>query len=472
MISFQDAQRSDAKAVAWLIGAFLLTLPLINPYVRGDGNGYYAYVRSAVIDQDLQFENEFRHGDPAFLGFVFDDRMQVRPELATSTHHVRNQWAVGPSLLWAPFFLIAHGMVESLNHLGWNIPADGYSLPYLWSCALGTALYAFIGLLLSYWAAQQFTTGPSALLATVGIWFASSLPVYMYFLPFHVHALAAFTVSLFLWYWLRTRPQRTLKQWGLWGLMGGLVAEVYYLNMIFLLIPLFDMGKSGARAGEAKNILAFSAAVLLALMPHFAVKWIIHGSPFDTGYRDQFFLDSPRLWQVAFSSEHGMFLWTPVLLLAVAGLLFLWRQYRMVAAPLLTVFVVFYYAVASYQNWHGISAFGNRFFVSFTPVFVLGLAICLQEAGRALSGFRARLVPALLLAGLVLWNVGFMFQWGTNLVPNRGPVALAEVARNQVTVVPKRIGGFLVRYLASRQQVDREIELEDLNDWKQYRQER
>ena len=479
-----------------LIGVFLLTVPLVNPYVRGDGNGYYAYIRSLVIDGDLQFENEYRRGDPAFIGMAFDADGQLRPEMVMPTHYVRNQWAVGPSLLWTPFFLLAHGLVRILNEMALNIPADGYAQPYRWLCALGTALFAFIGLLLACRLAEQFTSPLFAVMATVGIWFATPLPVYMYFLPFHVHALAAFTVSLFVWYWLRTRPQRTLKQWGLWGLVGGLVVEVYHINAIFLLIPLSEWLWSGNESGvlrvkEARmrrrvvtKGLVFAVAGLAALIPHFLVKWVIEGSPFSTGYGDRFFWDSPRLWQVGFAAEHGMFLWTPVLLLAVVGMVLLWRRDRWAAGILLVTFSAFYYAIASYENWHGQSAFGSRFFVSFTPVFVLGLAVFLEQSGLFLSRFlwgsttAARqfwnsslrwLRPLLLLTILVVWNVGFIFQWGANLVPNRGPVDFAQVARHQVTVVPQRMADFLTRYLRDREQVVREVEREDLIESKDYR---
>ncbi len=64
-----------------LLGLFILSLPLVNPYLRGDGNGYYAYLRSAVIDRDFDFENEFRRGDPLFQTLYFDERGDVRPLL-------------------------------------------------------------------------------------------------------------------------------------------------------------------------------------------------------------------------------------------------------------------------------------------------------------------------------------------------------------------------------------------------------
>ncbi len=481
----------------FLVLAFILTVPFVNPYIRGDGNGYYAYVRSLVIDRDLHFENEYRHGDPAFLMMAFDAEGHVRPNLTMPYNYVRNQWAVGSSLLWTPFFLAAHGLVLILNGLGLNIPADGYSLPYRWLCALGTALYAFIGLFLAYHVAKRLTSPLTAMVATMGIWFASSLPVYMYFLPFHVHALAAFSVSLFLWYWLRTQPMRTLKQWGLWGLLGGFMVGVYYLNAVLLLIPLLesvwsrqtgvlDSTTSGRRVNVLIEGAVFFVALMVALVPNFVTKWIVHGSPRSSGYEDRFFWDSPRLWQVAFASEHGMFLWTPVLLFSVVGLVLLWRRDRSLASILMVTFVTFYYTVASYQNWHGQSAFGSRFFVSFTPVFVLGLAIFFEESQTFLSRVLRqaegkvsgllpaayRLLPSGFLAVLSLWNIGFIFQWGTNLVPNRGPVDFAVVARNQVTLVPQRGPDLILRYLTGRGQVVRELEQEDLIESKDYQPQR
>lgn len=52
---------------------------------------------------------------------------------------------------------------------------------------------------------------------------------------------------------------------------------------------------------------------------------------------------------------------------------------------------------------------------------------------------RRRGLPAILVALLALWNAGFVFQWGLNIVPSRGPVDFRAGARNQVTVVPARL---------------------------------
>src|SRR5579862_7945013 len=80
---------------------FLLTLPLANPWVRGDGVGYYAYLRSALIDHDLRFENDFLAGNESFLMSRMDAQGHLLPELYTRTGYVGNHFSVGPAILWA-----------------------------------------------------------------------------------------------------------------------------------------------------------------------------------------------------------------------------------------------------------------------------------------------------------------------------------------------------------------------------------
>lgn len=475
-----------------LVVLFLVTLPFINPYLRGDGVGYYAYVRSLVIDGDVQFENEYRRGDAAWLEAKFEAGELV-PEMWTATGHAVNFWAVGPSLLWSPFFLAGHAVALVLHRFAGSPEPDGFSWPYLWFCAAGTALLSFVGLLLAYRTARRFVSAGAALLGTAGVWFASSLPVYMYLLPFQAHALAGFTVSLFLWYWLRRGAPWGAQQWLLWGAAAGLMVGTYLVNGVLLLVALAEWVHGALRQGSGRLLghaalgMTFAAGLLVAMMPQFLIKWRLYGWPFESGYGlahgQLFFWGSPRLWQLGFSAEHGMFLWTPVLLASLLGLPLLWRRERWVGGVVLAAFAGFYYVIASYHTWHGLSAFGSRFFVSCTPVFVLGLATTVEHVRPALARAlgaatlgrsAARLAPApttlvaALLLLLVSWNLGFVFQWSSNLIPNRGPVDLGLVARNQFQAVPRQAGSFLVRYLTKRGELIGEVERGDLRELPEY----
>ena len=74
-----------------------------------------------MIDRDLDFENEFLRGDPTFLNAVSEDG-ELRPDMYTENGHVRNQWGVGPAVVWAPFVLVAHGVVLVGRAVGLDWP--------------------------------------------------------------------------------------------------------------------------------------------------------------------------------------------------------------------------------------------------------------------------------------------------------------------------------------------------------------
>jgi len=124
--------------------------------------------------------------------------------------------------------------------------------------------------------------------------------------------------------------------------------------------------------------------------------------------------------------------------------------------------------MASYPDWPGISSYGNRFFVSLTVFFVLGLASFLERLASLFRGRRAAM--ASLTAGVclfIVWNLGLIFQWGAHLIPARGPVSWHQVAYNQVEVVPRQALSQLDVYLFRRKKLLHQIEQRDLEELRQ-----
>ncbi len=303
---------------------FVATLPLLNPLVHGDGVGYYAYVRAPIIQHNFEFKADWYHANLGFIRGRVNPADQLTPDQFTSTGHVNNLFSVGPAILWSPFFLLAHATVLIADQFGSNISADGFSLPYRALVAFGSAFYGFCGLLLSYLLARKYVKASWALLATLGIWVGSSLPVYMYFNPFWSHAHSAFAVALFLWYWDRTSPGRTFGQWVLLGLISGLMLNVYFPNGVFLLIPLVESIQNyigDLRSKEGAAILRRFGANLIFLLtlgililPTLLTREIIFGGLFRFGAYTAYKWDwlAPYRFSVLFSSEHGLVSWTPL----------------------------------------------------------------------------------------------------------------------------------------------------------------
>ena len=143
------------------------------------------------------------------------------------------------------------------------------------------------------------------------------------------------------------------------------------------------------------------------------------------------------------------------------------RRYdRVLALYSMCAFAVYVYLIGCYQDWHGLSSFGNRFFVSLTVLFVLGLAALFNCVAHVWNEQRARVVAPIVTFILILWNLGLMFQWGIHLIPARGPISWRDAAYNQVAVVPIRATRTLANYLTQRRQLMRHIEEEDVKHLK------
>jgi len=462
-----------------LLIIFLATLPFVNPLVRGDGVGYYAYARSLLVQHNLQFESDWINSPWPYVHRTVnaDGRIDNR---YTETGHLPNHFSVGPALLWAPFLAPVHIGLKALGMAGLNVRTDGFSMPYLLTCAMATALFGFLGLCFSFALARLCVEDIWAFLATLGMWFASSLPVYMYFNPFYSHAHSLLAVAVFLWCWQRTRPERTLAQWVILGLLSGLMLNIYYINIAVLLFPLLESLKKYWAALRAPTRdwvalrrlfllnLIFSGTTLIAFLPTLITRQIIYGNPLEFGYARSSWAH-PAIWQPLLSSNHGLISWTPIVLAALAGLFLLRRYDRDLANYSLAAFAAMYYIVACHAEWHGISSFGNRFFISLTPMFIVGLAVFLREFSRWFKQARTAIAAsASAITLLILWNLAFIFQWGTGLVPHVGPISWRQMAYNQVMVVPVKLGGDLKNYFTHRKGMMKRIEVDDLHRLRGY----
>ena len=440
--------------------------------------GYYAYARAPLIQHSLHFEEDWRHANQNFSQARIRPDGQLLPDEYTETGYVSNLFTIGPALLWFPFLLLAHCLVLCLNLVGMHIPADGFSFPYVFAMAFGTAFYGFLGLLFSFSLARKYFQETWALLATLAVWWASSLPVYMYFNPAWSHAHSAFATALFLWYWDRTRANRSTVQWLVLGLIAGLMVDIYFPNSIFLLLPLVESlldyykrvkTQPSQLPGLFFQNLLFSITILLAFLPTIITRQIIFGGYFRFGSYSHLSWDwsAPHWREVLFSSDHGLFSWTPLLIFAALGLFFVPRISKAIALYLGLAVLAFYYLISSYPYWDGLSSFGNRFLISLTPIYVFGLAALLQYVASKFSSPRVALfVTSFALAGFIFWNLGMIYQWGAHLIPARGPISFREAAYNQFVVVPQKLSGHLRSYIFHRNQLMEQMNKRTANNSK------
>jgi hypothetical protein len=463
-----DARGSGSPLRAWTAGprllwlVFLLTLPLVTPTIRGaDEIQYFSLLRSLVFDQDLDFENEYNYfytRDPqglVGLKATFIDRR----EEATGRHISFGY--LGPALMWSPFYVAAHGCVLVARAAGIPIAADGFAWPYAAAVCYGSALYAFLGLLLTHNALRRFGqfAEPYATWSVLGIWLGTPLLYYMSLAAGFAHAPGVFAVSLLLWLWLRARERGddSLRTWGWIGAAGGLAGLIRPSGALFLAAPAVDLASRTLR--NRRWMWGFGRAVVMGvcagalIFPQLVLNRALTGGLGPTRLvTRKLSFTSPHFLQVLFDPGHGLFFWTPLALVAAVGLAALAFRRRDRVAPLLALaFLLQVWVNGSVESWSQAGAFGARRFLEMTPVFVWGLAAVMTWAVPRMQ----RLATASILVVFVWWNVSLMVQFGLNLM-DRQRLEWPRVAVNQITEVPPRLARTAWLFFTDREGLVRE----------------
>jgi hypothetical protein len=299
--------------------------------------------------------------------------------------------------------------------------------------------------------------------AAVFVWIGTPLLFYMYVAPPYAHACSAFAVALFVFVWLRARRAWSVGGAVALGLSGALMAMVREQDVFFAFGPAVDLGITAAVALRASgdgglrpsHYLKAAAAGCLAfaagLLPQLLAYQALNGYPGPSrlvGRKMSW--DAPHALQVLGSPEHGFLFWTPLALLAIAGLLMLaWRgrgDLRRIGGCLLLMLALQVYVSGSVESWTVAGAFGQRRFVAVTVLLTIGLAILLRTVPRGIP----RGVAGSAITLCIWWNLGLTAAFGTGLM-NRQRLQLSDNAYDVFVTVPRKAPELAVRYLTQRE---------------------
>jgi hypothetical protein len=351
---------------------------------------------------------------------------------------------MGCAMLWAPFYAVGDGVARVTG-----APADGFSQPYVAAVAYGSAVYGFAALVIAILSAGRL--GLDGFVPAIAIWLGTPLLFYMYVAPLFAHAGSAFAVALFMYVWLRVRERWTLR--GTIGLAAAaaLMAMVREQDAFFAAGVVLDFGLWAADRGlvrtlreKAAAIVAGAAVFAVVYAPQAAAYLALNGhvGPHSSVGRKMNWA-SPHALQVLFSPEHGFFFWTPLALIAIAGLVVLLRRTRLGLSLLLMVLLQVYVS-GSVESWTVAGGFGQRRFVALTAALVIGYA-----ALRAAAARRRWILTAVTLLA-VYWNLALSAEFGTGLM-DRQKLEPARNAYHAFVTLPRQAPSLIYRYLVDRE---------------------
>ena len=358
-------------------------------YIRPDSIATFAYVRSAVFDGDFAFFNEW-----ASSGLIRDGLTlfsEVRPAGALANH-----WWIGTSILSTPSYLVTRAI---------GGPSDGFGGLYAVVLAWTNVGFAIAALCIAWIFVRRDVTPAIASIALIVTMLGTPLFWQTFRWPLGTHVAGALAIGLVLVALFGDERSSGFAT----GLAVGLAIAVRIQH--FVVIPAVVVVAIRQRRGLRWWIEAVAGGAI-PIACQAAAWWSIYGSPFGpltrggnlTGTTWMPF-HSIALWTILGSSYHGLFTWTPVVILAILGWILSLGSFddrrQNVAVACLLMFAGEWIANGTFDRyfWGGMS-FGARRFTDLAVPFAIGIAWCA-------SALSARIV-AIVAAIASLWTVGLM----------------------------------------------------------------
>ena len=368
-----------------------------------DVSGYYWYLPSIFIYKDLKHQ-AFK--DSVFNKYQPSVGFQQGYQLPDSNYVLK--YSAGMAVMYLPFFTAAHLVAGPFGY-----PCDGFSTPYQLAIQFGSFLIAIIGiwylrkLLLKYY--EDKVVAIVLLILVVGTNYLNCAVIDGAMSHNWLFTLYVFLLLNTIHFYETFRLKYAVRI----GFIIGLATLARPTEALACLIPLLWGINSIAPSAIGQRIkllmqhfrlfvvaMACAAAVVsiqFIYWKYASGHWVVYS------YQDQhLFFRSPNFMNYTFSYRSGWLLYSPMLLLAFAGLVPLLINGKNKIA-ITTFFLLNYYIICAWSIWW----FGGRAMVQSYPVLMFPLASLVSTAlNRKALG--VLLTPVVLLCAYV--NIWFTHQ--------------------------------------------------------------
>lgn len=430
--------QEKALAAFLLITAFLMLCSIVwvyhikvlnAPKVYSDGFGYFAYL-PALIYRDFSFS------------FIEAGKWDHTLKLIEASGALVNKYPVGVAILESPFFFAAHVISLLKDALTGSVTATGYSNLYQYMVLVGGVCYWVFGTVLLYLLLARYLgfSRKVSLLSCIIITYGTNLFHYASYDACFSHVYSYFLFSAFLYYlcWYEERDaegRNRIWQTCIFGFLAGLIFMCRNTNILFVLTYVFY---------GVTNWKTLKARVVKILKPARAVPIVLTGCVtifpqllywhtatghwflYSYGSNESFYWLSPQLGNFLFSVRKGLFFWSPVLLLALLGMIIAYKKRDKLYTGLMIFFIVIIYVSSTWWMWFYGGSFGQRVVVDFMCLFAVFIAVILHrlEEWKGQGGGCGYKLAAGAVYGYctvcIVWNLICMTAYWYRVLPPDG----------------------------------------------------
>ncbi len=420
-------QRTSYPSIAlWFILAVMLanmvayhnwtrSKPNERGVIKWDVISYYAYLPATFIYGDVKLgflDDKSFNNDSKFWPYRLDNG------------NLLIQTSMGLSILYSPFFFAAHALAPLFKQA-----PDGYSSIYQLFLALSSLFYVMMGLLILKRLLLRYFTHAGTAITLLLVGLGTNLFFYtVHFGPMS-HGYNFALITLFLALIIRWYEKPVMKTTILLGLVYGLIVLVRPSNIIAGTLLLLWGVTGWASFRERMGFLVKNYLHLVVMLLFFILPWIpqflywkaVTGSFVFNSYGpsgSSFYLGSPHIFDVLFSYRKGWYLYTPVMLVATAGLFVLKGEARKGRFGITLYLILQIYLLASWWSWWNGGSFGHRSFIDIYGIMAIPLAAMMDTALRQRR--KVAVAAMALMAFLLYMNQFQTFQYNKGYIHHTG----------------------------------------------------
>jgi hypothetical protein len=409
--------RSARVLTGFVLFTVLLALLISNRHSRtgtynwltplwADQAGYYVYLPALFV----------YHFDAASLPENIAEKTGDGFSIDTVNNKVITRYTSGVAIMQAPFFILIHKLVGFLDQ-----PQDGFSGIYHKVPDLAALFYCVLGVFF-LWKFLGFYFNQRIVLFTVlAVFFGTNL--YYYAVDStgmsHIYSFALFAIAA----WLSKKIlDNNLQKWRLyfiaWSLVFALIVLVRPTNILlfpFLFLidcqSLNEFKQRIRRFLTVQNVFILFVAFLIVFIPQFLYWKYVSGSFIHYSYEGYGFANwkSPKIPELWFSPNNGLFLYSPLYLASIVGSVFMIKHKNTNGWLLMLTFLVLTYVFASWFIFSFGCGFGSRNFVEYIVIFALPLGYLVERI--SIFSKKKKIVLYALICFMVVFNARLVYSY-------------------------------------------------------------
>jgi hypothetical protein len=402
--------QSKKKYLLWGFLLVVLTFAALNRHSRSkpfhyssqimsDKAGYYVYLPALFL-------YEFKSSKfPTKVDSLTGDGFQLN----LKDNEVHSKYPVGVAVLVSPFFILAHVYSVLTDKV-----ADGFSIPYQNAIDIAGVFYLLLGLYFLNKFLLNYCSQKVVIVSLASLFLGSNLYYYTIFEGGYSHVYTLFLFSIWLYNLKAFEKTKGTKYWLQLFAIASFIILVRQINLafIFLSIGLFSSPQSFYAGKTAKDWLKGLGMAIAIFTPQLFYNIYLTQTPFTYSYQNEGFIYwlNPKWIEVLFGFENGWLITSPVLILSITGLIFLYKNHKKSALIILLITLICTYIYASWWAYKLGCSFGHRGFVDIYPFLSLPYTVGLSYFLLHKKSFLKILITIVLFTGVFL-NLKYTYTY-------------------------------------------------------------